>query len=884
MKALWNRFRNWDLSFLFIAFLVPLILLWLVFIALRVYPFGDNSVLVLDLNGQYVYFFDGFRDTVTGGGSLLYSWSRAMGGEFLGIFAYYLSSPFSLLTVFFSKSHITEALLTIILCKVGSIGVTSAFYLHRTRRSSKLNVLIFSTIFALSSYTFVYGHNLMWLDALIWLPLITYGLEELIRRRRFKLFTVSLAMGVMANFYIGYMLCIYVLLYSIYYYAAKSENGENNFWGEKFHFIKSVGRVALYSLIAVGLAAWIILPTWYSLKFGKTTFSNPNYDFKQKFDFLELLAKFLYGSYDTVRPEGLPVVYCGVLTLLTAPLYFFSPGVKRREKVMGAVLITVLVLSFNASTIDLFWHGLQRPNWLNYRYSFMLIFILVVFAYRAFADLSKIDFRTLAAAAFAWALITFVIQRADIGFVSDLDNVWTTLGLILIFSIVLYAVRNGWLGAGSTVILAVIVAVELFTSGLLNANSLDDDVVISSRKSYVTFMEKFEGIIDKVKESDQSFYRMEKEEHRKTNDPFALGFYGLSNSTSTLNASQIVFLNEMGYSSKSHWSKYLGGTPVSDSLMGLKYIIYNQRDRGDYYDLYIKDDDYKKYAYLNPHALSVVFAANGAINGFDHERYETPFEYMNAMIGALLGEKDIGVFKKAEIIRTDTEELKSSYIAGHTKYEQIDPDGGGRVIYTVRNKPGETLYCFFPSEYPREVTLMADGRSCGTFFANETDRIVELGKFDAEEIKVALTLTDDNLYVSEGSDFYFAYIDKPLFNETFEKLGRGDLVITEHSDTRLYGTVDVPDGDTVLFTTIPYDECWQVTVDGERTDVRMTAGALLAADITPGEHTVELRYVSAPFNNGCIITACSAIAFAVCVFAADRARARRNKRWRETGK
>ena len=29
----------------------------------------------------------------------------------------------------------------------------------------------------------------------------------------------------------------------------------------------------------------------------------------------------------------------------------------------------------------------------------------------------------------------------------------------------------------------------------------------------------------------------------------------------------------MGYSSKSHWSKYLGGTPVSDSLLGIKYIL-----------------------------------------------------------------------------------------------------------------------------------------------------------------------------------------------------------------------------------------------------------------------------------------------------------------------
>lgn len=72
------------------------------------------------------------------------------------------------------------------------------------------------------------------------------------------------------------------------------------------------------------------------------------------------------------------------------------------------------------------------------------------------------------------------------------------------------------------------------------------------------------------------FYRMEKTSHRKTNDAMALGMYGISNSTSTLNASVIDLLQKLGFSSKSHWTKYLGGTPVSDSLLGIK-IYYKHR-------------------------------------------------------------------------------------------------------------------------------------------------------------------------------------------------------------------------------------------------------------------------------------------------------------------
>ena len=101
--------------------------MWLVYIAIKVYPFGNNSVLVLDLNGQYVYFYEQLRQKLVEGGSLLYSWSRTLGGEFLGIIGYYVASPFAFLTVLFPKEHITEALLLNILLKTGSMGATMAF-------------------------------------------------------------------------------------------------------------------------------------------------------------------------------------------------------------------------------------------------------------------------------------------------------------------------------------------------------------------------------------------------------------------------------------------------------------------------------------------------------------------------------------------------------------------------------------------------------------------------------------------------------------------------------------------------------------------------------------------------------------------------------------
>ena len=97
MKKILNRIKNNlsdnDYKFLIAAFFIPLCLMWLIYIAMEVWPFGESSVLVLDLNGQYVYFFEELRHKIATGGSLMYSWSRALGGEFMGIYAYTSPAP-----------------------------------------------------------------------------------------------------------------------------------------------------------------------------------------------------------------------------------------------------------------------------------------------------------------------------------------------------------------------------------------------------------------------------------------------------------------------------------------------------------------------------------------------------------------------------------------------------------------------------------------------------------------------------------------------------------------------------------------------------------------------------------------------------------------------
>ena len=884
-----GRLSNY--GYLLIAALVPAVIMYLIYLVRGLYPFGDECVLVLDLNGQYVSFYDALRDILRGDADLLYSFSRSLGGEFLGIFDYYVASPLAAILVLFPKNRLLEGLLVLFLLKIAITGFTMGFYLHkRSENLNRLAVIAFSTMYALCSYAVVQQHNSMWIDALMWLPLLTYGIEELIRHGRFRLFVFTLAISVFSNFYIGYMVCIYVAAYCVYYYLAHNRNNENNPTSERNHFFKSVGRVAFWAALALGIAAIAILSAKYSLGMGKDEFSTPKWEITQKFDFVDFLYKFLPGSYDTVRPAGLPFVYCGMLTLLTVPAFFLSKKFSAREKVAAGFFILFFVLSFATSSIDLIWHGFQKPNWLNYRYSFMLCFFLVVLGYRAFDRIEYTSRKTLTAiAAFIGMFIIVAQKLTPYLFVKGQEanddfkfrpfaTIWLALACLAVYFVLICLQGKVTLRKKETVsaILVFAVCAEIFLNGLCDINALDEDVTYSNYSKYNNFMNSFVPIVDTVKEYDDGFYRMEKTYHRKTNDNFNLGIKGLSLSTSTLNRKTIDFLQDMGYASKSHWSKYLGGTPVSDSLLGVKYLISETtNDLSHYYgepiftpEDYGYDEDTPRLdkefdVYFNEYALSIAFAVSDAWEGIDLTRcdgpykckipdcphYDNPFDRLNAMITAMLGaEETVQVFAPAtQNGDPETVNLKVSTAELHNSYKMESTSQTATLTYSYTVPTDTELYFYVPTWYTRKVKLAVNNSSKGTFGDNETTRIISLGKVNEAEMSLKLTLdnTSNNFYVIPH-DSYVYYVNWDVFTDAMKQLGERQLVIDASSkDSHLTGTITTDTASQLIYTSIPYDAGWKIYVDGEHVEtLPISDETLIAFRIEgTGEHTVEMKYM-----------------------------------------
>ena len=932
--------KSFDGYYLIAAFAIPFLIMLGVYICLEKHPFGNGTVLTLDMQAQYVYYFEALRRLLTEGGSWLYSWERTLGGEFMGIIAYYLASPFNLLIVLFPKAMIPDAIMFVQLTKVGAMGAIFAYYLRKTRNTSDMISISFGAMYALSAHAVVQLCNIMWLDAMVFLPLLALGIESMIRERKFILYTVTLTTVFCTNYYIGYMCAIFTFFYFLYYFMLVRKEIPQNPGAKEGSFLKrlfhsngfeTLMRFGVFSFIALMISAFVLLCAYYSLTFGKTDFSNPSFFPSLNFDFLDLFVKMLPGSYDNVRPGGLPMIYCGILAVIAIPLFFMSPAISKRKKALSAAMLGFLLISFLVNTVDLAWHGFSAPNWLEFRNSFIAIFFLLVLACDGIRTVQKLSFGKILTVSVTVSLLIMVVQKFDYVFdqgpdtkpLDDTKCILLSLGLIVIYSVILYFFREAkWQNAASFA-MAAIVCVEMFVGALMNVVDLEADVGsikyanwvngnIEYYSSYTGSIKHVEGIVNQVTEADKSFYRMESTVYRKTggvNEPLALGIKGLSHSTSTLNSSVINLLSKLGYASQSHWTKYLGGTPVTDALLGIKYVItkddtldpniYNARFEEDEYYSKIPTTS-KIYAMQNMLALSIAYGVSEDVLKLEDftqiPPYTSSLTVQNQLINTMLS-KDANVLSgiftykpKGDVrdmpythtfkVTDENGEVKEVENKFYVCENPDDPNGNGSAFFQFEAEADGPIYMHLPgylfsgsaSKTTVKVKAYSGNSTVATksnsfqYFTNDTWTAVNIGTFEkGDRVEVEIAFEGGPVYITSSVSYYFYYVDYQKLYAAFDQLAEASMLVTDYGNDYLNGEIILPEGQELIFTTIPYDKGWKVYIDGKRVETVEVLDSLLAVPSTAGEHTIKFVYRPDCAVYGGIISLLGILIFAAIV-------------------
>ncbi len=664
----------------FAAFFIPVVLTFIAYAAFGIYPFGDRSVLALDLNGQYVYYFEALRDAFWGDGSIFYNWSRNLSGEFMGIIGYYLASPFTLIVMLLPRTMLLESLLIMQLAKLGSAGLTFMLYARKSKGVKPLQSLLFSTMYSMMGYAVIQLIDPMWIDGIVFLPLIVLGIEYLVDDGRKINYIIPLAVMFVANFYIGFMIAIFVAIYFFYYLFFGTERR----FKDSYDRLKVFGRMALSTVIVLMCSAIMILPVVSALSLGKFEFSGtPDYSYKAQFSPIELVPALLPNQYYSVNMQGLPEIYCGVLSVVLLPLFYLNSKVRKNTKIGYTLVIFLLVMSMYVKPIDMMWHGGQTPNWLPYRYSFILAFVLVSIAAEVFSKLDgyKLSFKNTALTfggitglilIFKGMMSTFNYSQDRYKYVAvwpytttetqdgmQYTEMWLgtiAFGIMLaaFYLVMLYFYSNASKQKTRTLFTCGMAAVVLFEAGYNCYDSfkkVHKEVYFSARDTYYDKMQGGRDIVDMLEEYDDGFYRSEKTTFRSANDNLCYGLRGVSHSSSVMNTKIINFLETMGYSMRSYVTSYEGNNSLNDSLLGIKYVLHEPSNTGrdhllnpDYvkvlsHDYYDSDTEKQTYLeiYENPDALSIGYMVSKDITKLSHLGNDNPFNSQNMFLGTMTG-------------------------------------------------------------------------------------------------------------------------------------------------------------------------------------------------------------------------------------------------------
>ena len=851
---------------IWLSFLIPALIMLVSYFIFGVWPFGKESVLSLDLNGQYVYYYDHMYDVIYGGESVFYSWSRNLSGEWMGIIGYYLGSPFNWIVWLLPRNWILEGLLAMMCIKVGAIGAAMSVYLSRGKRFKKLTAIIFSICYALCAYTIVQTMNPMWLDGVMALPLICLGLERFIDQGRFRLLVVSWVYAFVTCFYIGFMLAIFSMIYFLFYIIiTRSSRARERF------FAKLFGALGL-GVTAVLISCFMLIPVYESLSYGKFEFSTPNYDLVENFPLIETFDKILPNSYDTVRMTGLPFLYCGVITVLLLPAYFLHSKIRSGERIGYGMLMLMLILCMYIRPVDMLWHGGQMPNWLPYRYSFIVSFLMTVCAASAFDKLKEISGKAIGAACVGWLAVMVYQENMD-NFVADLNNGRDTLDnfstilpamiIVVVMTALLIQVRGGLnldLRKNRTKILSIVMLIVVSGEAMYNTvgqiSTQDTDIVYSNHDSYVDVIFPIRDKVNEIKESDDGFYRIEKLFFRTVNDPLAIGAYGLSHSSSTLNARPIELLKRLGFTARSHYTRYSGATLITSSLFGVKYELTTQNNSTSD----IKDAKLPITVTENEYALPVNYLGNNRIQELTLTEND-PFTAQTELLNALIG-RDYQYYERIYDVNLDTVNVtQGSTTDGHHSFGVITSGQTASLTYTFTMPRTGELFMYLPSIYERTINLTLNGESKGQYFEGDNNYMRNFGEFQqGAEITLVMTLTKDNLYFREAE---FAVIDKEQVQTALNELKE----LNRDTDCYLENTTHVVtevtcDTDRTLFTTIPDEKGWTVYVDGKKTDYIVTVDSLIAVPLTAGYHKVEMKFVTAGYPAAVILSIAGVIIFA----------------------
>ena len=949
---------------------------------------GDSTVLRMDLYHQYGPLVAEVYDRITGGGSLVYSWTSGLGGGFLGNFFNYCGSPFTFLILLLGHKNMPEAIALIIQLKAVLAAACFTYYVNKSRKQPHLLSVPFGLLYAFTGYFVAYSWNIMWLDAMCVFPLVVLGIERIIDEKKPWLFIGALTYTMVTNYYMAYMVVLLCVIYFLYYYfahysisfkeekkrapeakyaeglvvneaevlpaaeaqaqaqaaeapaaadsidfapeefsldvedemvtekieaepeepapepAKKGLRVEKGTSPRQYRFLSAGFMFAFSGFLCFMLAAFALLPVFFCLQSSSATSSSfPKMNQSFYFNLFNFLANHYAGVASTIRSSGnniVPNVYCGVLTFLLVPFYFLSDRIRGREKVAAAVVLGVFYFSFNNNVLNFIWHGMHYPNDLPYRFSFAYSFFILVMGYKALLHITDFSKKYFVAAGFGMLAFTAVISKVG---VQNVGNASMVLTMIMTFVYVLLGGLSLSVRFDRKLLAKLLACAVVFELLVGNTGVY---VMQQPKSDYVSDYDDYQSVVAVAEQDDADlFYRTELAKLRARMDPSWFGYNGVSTFSSMAYERTSNLMKALGlFGNNINSYTYYPQTPIFNSIMSLKYVYDNNHlvSENDSYVKVAENEHYQAYKYR--YYLPLAFSVDDDVLDWRIGPAD-PFAVQNDLMTAATGIGNIlEEVKATDVTSSNIRDLYLSTVNSGPVFYVSKTDGAKSATVTISVDVAEDgqYYVYVGSLGLSDITVTAGADYSYKYVSSGIQPFtLDLGALKAGD-KITAVYTVMESSAAANLNFCCRRLDPEKFGRAYQKiLNNGTLRLTSFRDTSFEGELNVSNDDAVIFTSIPYDESWKITVDGRvlaydhsepaekrffgiftykpepvSGDVFAVGQGLIGFKIDKGAHQIRFEYHAKGLKPGLALTGIGAVILAGAILVSV-VRRRKNK-------
>lgn len=513
-----------------------------------------------------------------------------------------------------------------------------------------------------------------------------------------------------------------------------------------------------------------------------------------------------------VNNESTPQFYCGIIMMLLAVSLLVNRTVSIKTRIATLVVTIILVASSVLSPLEYIWCGMRVPNGFYSRTAFLLSFFTM------------------------WAA-GYSLQA-----LKNQPKLRQAYRPVVIMP------------------LLALTAIELFANAHVMWNQLYTGYSEKANSAYVaTATDTITTIQD---QTSASFYRIDRTTTRvdsaALNEGLALGYNQLSSYSSANNPQAIALLNSLGYSSVGEFStRYAEPILAVDALLGVKYAIAEHAPSG--YAAMTEIADTASAVYENPYALSVGVMTSNDIQNCTLKG-ENPFEKQNDLYSKILG-REVMLYTKIEAKNTEDDENLRQWNA-------TVPSGS--IGYLYINKDA-TAGSYWP------VTLTIDQRTIGNEawrFDNNIRQIADASDSPSQHT-VSIGVAEGYTDMPQDNEPVFYALNLDVFEQIINELKMSEFVPTVFEDGRIEGEYTAKDDGNLLLS-VPYDEGWNVTVNGTAAELTPAADkGLSSLNMQKGANKIVMTYKTPGALAGLAVSLATAAALVAAGLYARHKKSRR---------